>query len=48
MAMPLSVTVSIGELMRGVFRVNFLVMGDDRVTSLDEKSMYPGRIRKSL
>ena len=47
-AILLSVTVSMGELTSGAFSVNFLVTGDKRRTSLEEKSMYPGRIRKSL
>ena len=47
-AILLSVTVSMGELTRGVLRVRLLVMGEERVTSDAEKSMYPGRIRKSL
>ena len=39
MAILLSVTVSIGELTRGVFSVIFFVIGEARVTSLDAKSM---------
>ncbi len=48
MAISLSVTVSIGEETRGAFneipRVSCVV----RLTSLTEKSMYPGRMLKSL
>ena len=48
MAMSVSVTVSIGEEINGVFNEIFFVMRDSRDTADAGKSMYPGRIRKSL
>lgn len=47
-AMSASVTVSIGDETRGAFNVIFLVNGEDRSTASAAKSMYPGRMRKSL
>lgn len=47
-AISASVTVSMGEETSGAFKVKFLVSLDPRFTSSAEKSMYPGRIMKSL
>jgi len=47
-AMSVSVTVSIGELIKGVFNVIFFVILESSETAEAGKSMYPGRIRKSL
>ena len=43
-----SVTVSIGLLMKGVFRVTFLVIRLSVITSWAAKSIFPGRRRISL
>lgn len=48
MAISASVTVSMGDETSGAFRVRFLVSFDPRLTSSAEKSMYPGKIMKSL
>lgn len=48
MAIPASVTVSMGEETSGVFRVIFLVRAEVRSTWSAVKSIYPGRMRKSL
>ena len=47
-AMSVSVTVSIGELMNGVLRTTFLVIRLSVTTSEAENSILPGRMRKSL
>ena len=43
MAISDSVTVSMGELMSGVFKVMFFVICVVRLTSSTGKSMKPGR-----
>lgn len=43
-----SVTVSIGDETNGARNEIDLVNGDDRSTSSAEKSMYPGKMIKSL
>ena len=48
MAIFASVTVSIGEETIGVLRVIFRVKAEVRSTSSGGKSMYPGRMMKSL
>ena len=48
MAMSLSVTVSMGELMKGVLRTTLRVMRLSVDVSLAAKSIFPGRRRKSL
>lgn len=47
-AISASVTVSMGDDTSGAFSEISLVNGDDRSTSSAVKSMYPGRIIKSL
>lgn len=47
-AMSPSVTVSIGELTKGVLRVILRVILVPKVTSLAANSILPGRSRKSL
>ena len=47
-AMSVSVTVSIGEEIKGVFNVIFFVILLSRLTEEAGKSMNPGNIRKSL
>lgn len=48
MAISASVTVSIGELMKGVLRVILRVILPSTVTPLAAKSILPGRSKKSL
>jgi hypothetical protein len=48
MAISLSVTVSMGLLMNGVLRTTFLVILLSVTTSEAAKSIFPGRIRRSL
>ena len=48
MAISDSVTVSMGLDTRGALRQIFLVRAEERSTSLEVKSMKPGRMMKSL